>query len=242
MKLPTGTPIAVRIAKVIDPSMNMDLYADKPYAMSPLISAVSTLAIEPIPKSLPSTPPASPQKEVNADLSSTTSLSTNATIINPISTPNLSNTSSTTSTSTMIPSGIPLTPNEELPFSNNMTTSSISNPTVIKCSSSTDKKPSLIISTPGAPQPLELPPWRWGGRIELEENTYPYIMDSKRQGKPLTGDERKSWALKQSNRESWQYTTDNCYCVDFYNRYLDIAGWKIKLPGWSLELADYWVS
>lgn len=46
--------------------------------------------------------------------------------------------------------------------------------------------------------------------------------------------------MKQSNRTAFTFCPDYVYGFDFYNKYLDLGDLKIRLPGFSIGMADYW--
>ncbi|GAA5968951.1 hypothetical protein JCM11641_000788 [Rhodosporidiobolus odoratus] len=54
--LPYGTSAALRFVKYVDPSLTCDLYADKPWALSPLFATLQRLSVRPFPSSDPLPP------------------------------------------------------------------------------------------------------------------------------------------------------------------------------------------
>jgi hypothetical protein len=68
LRLPKGSSIAMSFAKWFDPALELDLYADKPKAFSPLIVTMNTLNVQKSPGKLPPWP--SPTGErINEDAS-----------------------------------------------------------------------------------------------------------------------------------------------------------------------------
>ncbi|KAJ1549658.1 hypothetical protein HK096_011206, partial [Nowakowskiella sp. JEL0078] len=45
VRLPSGVGLAIKIAQWLDPSLRADLYADKPWIMSPFVTAMNSLAV-----------------------------------------------------------------------------------------------------------------------------------------------------------------------------------------------------
>ncbi|KAM0748231.1 DUF1769-domain-containing protein [Meredithblackwellia eburnea MCA 4105] len=54
--LPYGTSAALKFANVVDPTLRHDIYADKPWALSPLLSTVNYLSITKLPSGDKETP------------------------------------------------------------------------------------------------------------------------------------------------------------------------------------------
>jgi hypothetical protein len=59
-------------------------------------------------------------------------------------------------------------------------------------------------------------------------------------GKPMGAEARKKYFLKESNRKEFKLTPEYVYGFDFYNKYLDLGELKIRLPGFSIGMVDYW--
>ncbi|GAA5855196.1 hypothetical protein JCM8547_008979 [Rhodosporidiobolus lusitaniae] len=59
--LPYGTAAALRVVKYVDPSLTCDLYADKPWALSPLFATLQRLSIRPSPSPTEPLPPFEPK-------------------------------------------------------------------------------------------------------------------------------------------------------------------------------------
>lgn len=56
LRLPTGTSIATKFAKWFDPAIELDLYADKPTAYSPLVVTMNSIDVKKVSDDLPSWP------------------------------------------------------------------------------------------------------------------------------------------------------------------------------------------
>ncbi|KNC99426.1 uncharacterized protein SPPG_05667 [Spizellomyces punctatus DAOM BR117] len=84
--------------------------------------------------------------------------------------------------------------------------------------------------------PLKLPPWAFGNERSLEEDNA--LVTEK--GKPVSAENRKKHFVKASHRKEFTFSPDHVYGWDFYNRYMDIGNLQVRLPGFSVNLADYW--
>ncbi|KAI9287010.1 hypothetical protein BC943DRAFT_379069 [Umbelopsis sp. AD052] len=62
LRLPAGSSIAMNFAKWFDPAIELDLYADKPKAFSPLVVTMNSLDVQVKPDTLPPWPSASGQR------------------------------------------------------------------------------------------------------------------------------------------------------------------------------------
>ncbi|KAH8556377.1 hypothetical protein BGW37DRAFT_448052 [Umbelopsis sp. PMI_123] len=62
LRLPPGSSIALRFAKWFDPAIELDLYADKPKAFSPLVVTMNTLKVQVSPNTLPPWPSSSGER------------------------------------------------------------------------------------------------------------------------------------------------------------------------------------
>lgn len=84
-------------------------------------------------------------------------------------------------------------------------------------------------------EPLKLPEWHYYDGHSLEERN---TLTSG--GKELDPEARKKYFLKDSHRKNFVFHPKNVYEFDFYNKYLDLHQLKIRLPGFTVNMTDYW--
>ncbi|KAG0342654.1 hypothetical protein BG000_002861 [Podila horticola] len=105
---------------------------------------------------------------------------------------------------------------------------------------STHKDPSLGI---------DLLPWPSKAGDHIAEDTTvlftPMDDDSKyaslddKKTLAMTSTERRSYFVKFANLKKLTFRPDEIYDFDFYNQFMDLSGFKIKIPGLSIDLSRH---
>ncbi|KAK9453473.1 hypothetical protein V1511DRAFT_512770 [Dipodascopsis uninucleata] len=57
---------------------------------------------------------------------------------------------------------------------------------------------------------------------------------------PYTSALRRKFFLDEENRKMYMFKADREYYFDFFNPYLDMTNFVLKLPGYSLDVLRYW--
>ncbi|KAF9337627.1 hypothetical protein BG006_003800 [Podila minutissima] len=62
-------------------------------------------------------------------------------------------------------------------------------------------------------------------------------LDDKKQTTTMTSSERRSYFAKLANLKSFTFRPDEVYDFDFFNQFLDLSGFRIKIPGLSIDIS-----
>jgi len=94
----------------------------------------------------------------------------------------------------------------------------------------------------------DLPPWPSKTGDHVTEDTTLLLtprdddsryasIDDKKRTLEMTSSERRSYFAKPANLKSHTFRPNQIYDFDFFNQYLDFPGFKIKIPGLSVDLS-----
>ncbi|KAG0360839.1 hypothetical protein BG005_009803 [Podila minutissima] len=94
----------------------------------------------------------------------------------------------------------------------------------------------------------DLPPWPSKAGDHIAEDTTLLFtprdddssyasLDEKKQTTTMTSSERRSYFAKLANLKKFTFRPDEVYDFDFFNQFLDLSGFRIKIPGLSIDIS-----
>ncbi|KAF9420303.1 hypothetical protein BGZ94_009160 [Podila epigama] len=81
-----------------------------------------------------------------------------------------------------------------------------------------------------------LPPWPSKAGEHTSEDTS-LLFEINKAIQPMNSSQRRSYFTKASNLQRHIFSPDHVYSLDFFNQFLDLGTFKVKIPGLTIDLS-----
>lgn len=227
-RLPTGVGVAIKIAKWLDPAVNADVSAPKPYLYSPFLCAMNSLGVfDPESDEVNDVFEKQTGKSILADGAPIPSSSSSTSSPSPCDyeTPSNINIGKWSFHSRMVPENVDRLVNEEAVLEaaavNGTTSPSNSTSWLAKNFSALKTTASSVAATSSSPSTTTTT----SSANKIELGSY---------------EKRKRYFADEKKRLDVTISPRHVYCMDFYDAYFDISNISLKLPGFSISIFKYW--